>query len=393
MAKANLYPVRLGWRLLFCASAVVFLVLGAFLVFHVTPAFGSKSLATDIFLLLLAFGFAAGGFAVFLVALRWRLEQSSTHLGYRYFLKTRSVLLTDIVGWRFTGSSPAILVLKLKSRQPQLEIAMVFDLDDSFWDSLQDARDLDWEDALRAADRIASDRSLGASPDENFDNLERSQKEARWINSFSFALSLWAIFWPLPYWPLMAALMLMPFAVLLYVRIKAGLVSLDGTEKDLIPNVAVAWILPVSALLLRRVLDLNHVSDAWEIGTACAVFAMAFCALAIWADGKTRGSKFAILLIALFGAAYGAGAAPILNRLLSDEVPDSVIEERVLSKHVSTGKVMTYTVELERSGSLTISRDLFDRITISQTLCSGIYSGALGLKRVRVGTCPLTPEP
>jgi len=97
-----------------------------------------------------------------------------------------------------TPTFPTVLILKLKKGQPRLEIALFFAIDEEFWNPLEDTKDLDWEEAVREAEKIAADRSLGASPEETFDKLDRTQKEAKWLDRVGVALSLWAFFWPSP---------------------------------------------------------------------------------------------------------------------------------------------------------------------------------------------------
>lgn len=392
MTATKVYPVKLGWRIFLLICGLFFMAMGAAGLVLASQRWGQNSLASSLFLLVIILPFFAFGAATAWVGLRLRLESSATHIAYRYFFATRSVLWADVVGWRLAPTFPTVLILKLKKGQPRLEIGLFFVIGEEFWNRLEDTRDLDWEEAVREAEKIAADRSLGASPDETFDNLERAQEEAKWLDRIGSALALWAFLWPRPYQPLMAALILWPVGILIFVRLRAGLLQLDGTNKDFIPNVGAAWLLPVFALAWRRLFDLEHLSDAWGIALPCVLIGLAVFALMLWADRTVRANRYAAALALVFALAYGAGAAPMINRVLSADVPDDVFETSVLGKRIHDGKVVRYSVQLERVGEADIDKRLYDQTSIGQTLCCGIYSGVLNLKRIRVGACPLTPE-
>lgn len=350
----------------------VLILCGAVACLWLDPA---KGLAGRLIVFAFCAAFAALGIYCLLWVYKARILLSADQITIDGPLKTTSVSLDQLRGWRILPTAPATLVLELKGPPARkVKVSLLFPLDEEFSGWLDRAIALDAQEAEASQNElatvVANDPKLGDTPHERAETLRAAQMRARVLNNIGWVSSLLAIFYPRPYTFLMLLLAALPWVAVETIRRSNGLIRSDEYKNDAHPNVAYALIFPPLALLLRAVLDFTILYSSaillWTLAVA-AVLTLAICL----ADPAMRAKKASPFLFFSFFLAYSYGTAVQLNAM-RDSGPRTSFSAHVKGKHIDSGKHTSYNIELGPWGPRTQDDD----IDVGKTAYAGIPPGS-----------------
>ena len=159
--------------------------------------------------------------------------------------------VNELLGWRIKPSSPPTLVLKNRHAH-SIKINLLFQLDDEFVKWLSKLPALHTEEVLASQAEVLDDERLGNTVSERTASLQDGLKRTRLLNGSAMIVSLWAIFYPRPYFPLMLLLVALPCLATEVSRRSHGLLRMDEVRNDVHPNVALMYLFPILALCRKR---------------------------------------------------------------------------------------------------------------------------------------------
>lgn len=290
----------------------------------------------------------------------------------------------ELAGWRIRPSSPPALVLQPKDKhRGAVKIALVFPQDDDFQEWFNALPSLDNQESETSEAEVLEDPHFGASPPARSVMLEKGKKRATILSAVSIVVSLWAIFYPRPYLPLILILAALPWVAVTIVWRSGGLFRVDQVKNDAHPSVASALLFPELALMLRAVLDF----DVFQSATAVALYIAVGGVLALaifFVDPVSRRRKSTAVAFCALALAYGYGASIQFNVLL-DRSPGANFAAVVQGKYVDHGKQTYYVLELGPWGPNTKPNNLDVRKATYESIRRGdvaeltVRKGALGI--------------
>ena len=338
-----------------------------------------ESLSGRIALAALGLLFSAGGVYSLLWAFRAKVILFPDRISIVGAFTTKAVLhsSTNSSGWRSVRD--LCLVFQRKGERPRtVKLYLTFSQDIEFTEWLLRLRCLDAEEAEASENKILDDQRFGNTLSERSEALENGLKRTKVLNGISIAASLWALFYPRPYIPLMLVLVALPWVAAEMMRRSNGLIRADELRNDAHPNVALTWIMPACMLALRAVVDYDVLESAVVVIWCIAITgALSF---AIFLGDATIRRKIGSIVFVLFTAAYGYGAAIEINGLRSR--PEQMTYLAVVqSKRIDHGKHISYELELGPWGPETKENDL----EVSKATYTAIQPGDHAVLMVRTG--------
>lgn len=380
MTGHQVYRMRRTWLTFFVGVGLLGTVVPIALYPSITSAKGPRQL----FMIAICGGCTLFCAAVAADALRSRIEMDATHLRHRELFRTREIALRDIVGWRRITTTAPGFAFETKGGGKALMIEDMFAFDESYYQWLDSVPNLDDRSRAAEEDEIKHDASIADTPDERYALLQRAILECRWINTAGLLLSLWAMFYPLPYRPLVFGLAVSPWLALCYLSSRRGLVKLDSFPPQLRPNVAAATILPALILALRS-FDINFLASARESAVPCLGIGLMLWLFMLRADPNMRVNRVsAALSLLLFATPYGFGCARMLNVLLEPPTLPPPVEVAVRAKHISGDKGTRYLLKLEEFGEVSVAKTFYIDTAVGSLVCVRLHSGALGMQWIEV---------
>ncbi len=293
----------------------------------------------------------------------------------------REVPFSKIVGYRRIHDH--IDYYRLQVREEWwLDVAMTYEAVGSLEEFLVSSFvNLDDEEATRSLVEIQSNARLGNTPHERLEYVLRMKTRARVINALGIALMLWALFHPRPYEVLMWSCVLAPPLVLAIVKAAGGALKLDGREREVIPNVALAFLSPILALVFRSIGKWNLASwhQIWIPSGFVALLLAAAASRVMWKE--KRGVQIAVWF---FCAVYGLGASLTVNGIAVSSPPE-MLEARVLDKQLDQDKAYGCRLQLSAWGPRTeaneveLSRKKCPEIEVGDRVRVRLYQGRLGI--------------
>ena len=184
-----------------------------------------------------------------------------------------------------------------------------------------------------------------------------ARSKARWINNLTIILVLWALFFPMPYLPVMAALIILPLVLPLLIAPDRGAIQVIDYPKTAGPNVAIAFLALPMALVFRAITDFNLLSYGPLLEFTLALAAISFALYVRFAMVSDRGIG-QYLIIMPFLLVFGFASAIVLNCTM-DGSPGEGYAATVMDKRVSKGrKANTYYLSLSEWGDRTSGAEL-----------------------------------
>jgi hypothetical protein len=307
--------------------------------------------------------------------------------------RARTLRRDQIRGWRMVpqprrrGSPNLVFELRGGGRTA---VPWVYQRDAAVAKWLNGLPDLDAEDRQESLREIAANAEIGATPEDRMQALRRAKALAVLVNGAAVAATLWSIVYPQPHALVVAVLAGLPLAAAFLAVLSPGLFRLYVRRNDAHPNLAVAFLLPGFALLMRAGMDCQVLewSQAWW---PLAVIGLGIFVVALVADGSWRARPAAAAIL-LFAAIYGMGAGLELNAL-ADRSHTDVFATHVVAKRVGVGRSRTYHLTLgpwgprETEDSVSVMRPLYDKFQAGDTICVGLRQGGLGIQWYTVRGC------
>ncbi len=308
--------------------------------------------------------------------------------------RARTLRRDEIRGWRMVPRprrrGPPNLVFELRGGG-RIRVPWVYQRDAAVDEWLNGLPDLDTEDRRESLREIAADAGIGATPEDRLQALRRGKALAVVVNGAAVAATIWSIAYPRPHALVVVVLAALPLAAAFLAVVSPGLFRIYPQRNDAHPNLALAFLLPGFALLMRAGMD----CEVLEWRQACwplAVIGLGILALALAADGSWRARPGAAAAILVCAAMYAMGAGLELN-VLADRSHTDVFATHVVAKRVGVGRSRTYHLTLGPWGlraaeeDVSVTRPFYDKFQAGDTVCIGLRQGGLGIQWYTVRGC------
>jgi hypothetical protein len=385
------YAPTLGWKVFLFGGGCAFVAAGAAIAwfFRAEPSLG-------LVLWMQFAGLACAALGGWLVAFgaRYRMVVHRDSVEVHGVFEVRSLRKDQIAGRRLVevrNSTPLIVIVPKDPAQRALTVSQTIRIDDEFHAWLQELPDQDALDERRFAAEVAANPELGSTPHEREQRVAKLRRMTQGLGLAATGLMLWGFVYPHPYDFVIGALAVMPIVALLVAASSKGLIQINATRGDKRPDVTMALMLPGFALALRAFLDWRILD--WPDALALAAGGAAAMALVLTqVDATVRKWGVALLLFAVVGFPYAYGTAIAANVLL-DESEAQRFETVVRKMHTTSGKHASWSLTIDPWGpvesveDVEVSRKLYERLAVGDTVCVALFDGALGVRWFWVGAC------
>jgi len=386
----RIYYVSPGWRVLLCAlSALLLAGALAAIVFGAILHDGATAQAKAI-IMAIGIGLAAASIYAFVATLMSRVVLYADTVEMVGLVRRRRARRADIVGRRFHAmpyNLPPTLVLTTNNGK-NLNISGFMSGDAVLREWVASIRDLDAKDAQDTLVEIADDERLGRTPEERLRRIGRARTVARAFNIGSYALCVWALFYPRPYAVAVAAMIVLPIAAILLI---ASQPAIYGAKRN---TIVTPLFVPGLVLVARAYLDVNLLDWATTLMAATTVgILLAALTAALIGDVQRRLQLGLIYLVATVPYAYGTMA---VSDMLLDSSPSETFAAYLQDKRVHAGRYTTYELRLAPWGrqnkptDVTVPQVLFDAVKPGDKVSVYLQQGALGFPWYFTGSCAVT---
>ena len=342
----------------------------------------------------LCVAFVLLGVSLLVGVLRFHVTLGADFIEVQGFFTSRRIPRVEIAGYRVlpTQYIKTVVVEPRDPHQKKLKFSRILRTDDTFAAWFNTIPNLDAEELYQSRAQLAADPDLGFLPTERTDRIKRAAQFAKTVNALTLVAGFWALVYPRPYLPVMAALALLPLLVIFeFVRSK-GLYDFEGRRNEARPSVALALIFPGPILVLRALRDLHLLH--WQSVIPAAVIVGSVLVLFIArASEEKRKTTFPILLLFAFFLATYAGCVIADADVFLDRSSPLAYRADVLSASVSHGKTTTYTLQLGPWGprqspeDVEVTSSVYSRVAPGESVCILLYPGTLRIPWFTVSSC------
>ena len=216
-------------------------------------------------------------------------------------------------------------------------------------------------------------------------------------NRLTLVIAVWALFWPRPYFLLIALCFVLPLVALAGDARFRGSLDWQESRKKATPfSIATIATIPALALCVRALTDLNildwRIMIAWSVlGGIC--IAGGICTM----DARVRGSLNQLAQVGLFGMAYSCGALAMSNVVfdphLASETRTQIVDMRVHVSGGAKGSSIWHEVKVHPSASpegaawIHVRQDLYGQLHKRETVCVRSGRGLLAVRWFDVRYC------
>ena len=236
------------------------------------------------------------------------------------------------------------LSFKNTARKP-CKFQWVFSVDERLQAFLNHLPDADEQAAKSLDEEIRADARLGNTPEERVERFKRTTQFLQKAIYFGPALLFWSAWYPHPYWLLIAALVMVPWACVLALRIFPGVLQIGSWRRGRTarPDITAPLGLSILALVIRALADVPTLDWVVELRWA-AIAAAIFGAALYWAGtGQPRKWSTVALLLVLCGA-YGLGSTVDRRRDI-DHSAGETYRTQLVGKHFTSGRNRSYKLK------------------------------------------------
>lgn len=269
-------------------------------------------------------GLALGGIMfvgmlfILLAAVRSRLEIDANTIRLTGPVRTRELLLSQVVGVRKLNVQN-VDILRFVARDEGLkdvDVHLQFERKDDFvtWAYTQ-FDDLDAIDFNAARQKLLKDEKLGANEAERLRTLKRTNRCAIGYGLATVLYFFWLLLKPSPYGAMMTISLLLPFVGIGLLFRFRGAMQLDEQNNRAIPAIGAGLIMALVSPLLRGMKDWSLLDWAPLALPACGIAAFLLLII-IFAEPTIIRKRGLVVSYALFCLMYGVGAALFLNGYL-----------------------------------------------------------------------------
>ena len=278
----------------------------------------------------------------------------------RGLFRTKSMLRSDIGGYRIRRPGNSFPSMKLLPKRPELKSLTIGlyrpDADFEAW--FDGVPDLDEEDRKRAEQSVLDDPQFGADREERKRTLARWRRVASISNGLGIVLFFWVFIWAEPYLLAIGVVAAAPVVALVLIRLSGGRLALYAADAR--PTLG-GLMFSGLALPLRALLDIHPYH--WNEGFVLVLFAGLVAVWVSWLCDRRiakRSVVFGLYALAVLAFAWGA---VMETDMLADRSRPQVFETHVVSKWVTTGKHTSYNLNLAPWG---------DRRTVAEGGCRSL---------------------
>jgi hypothetical protein len=336
-----------------------------------------------------------------LSALRQFVELDNQSITVGTFRGARSLPLNAIQGRRTISNRNGSYTVLVSSNpaSPRLTISNSFAFDDRWRAWLQTLPDLDEVDRKAVLDSIASDPSLGATPEERLQKLAQAKTVAVGLTilSVSTAVSLFVAQRSMTlntFGALDLLLVVLPWIALILLALSPNLYSPIANKRD--PRAPLMFALLASGigLIASPFPNVHSVSPPSLFPYACIPALLLAGALFTVASSPKLPGTIPVLLI--IGAIYGYGIIQQINTQL-DSSPLRQYSSQVLRKTYSSGRSTTWYLYLtpwdQQPGveRVSVSSILYHSVHPGDSVCIAAHDGALHVGWYSVHSCSSPP--
>jgi hypothetical protein len=211
------------------------------------------------------------------------------------------------------------------------------------------------------------------------------------LNTAAGAVCVWGWFYPEPYSLVIFLLMILPWLAAAITMRSGGLFRIDSKKNDPHPTVAIAFIMPGCALMLRAINDANLLEWRTMIYVTL-LLTLALAAAAIMADPFLKSQKRTLLVIIFLTTFYGYGAGVEAN-MIFERGDTTVFKAQVVRKEAVSGRPTSYELYLspwgpqQQTNEVSISRRWYESLQPGDAVCPALHEGALHIRWYTVHPC------
>lgn len=387
------YRVSTGSRVTYCLLGALMLVGGLVGVWYFGTGHETKTAIEAIALAAVCLAFVVLGAAIIIYMLTTKVVLTADAIVSRDFLGVRKLRREDIAGRRSqrTRTNSTLVLVPRRPGIKTLKLNELIQRDSLFNTWLDSLPDLDAQDLARSQSEIIANRELGRTPEERARRLAVARKLANGLTGISVMVCVWGFVYPKPYEVVVISLAALPL-VALALKAKAGsLYQVVGWRNDARANLAITFIGPTLALLVRAFQDIR-VLDWTTALMAAAALGVAITVVIAASEKKLRHRGAELLAMLVLSGIYGYGVVAEGNMLLDESEPQ-IFEVTVLGKRVSKGKSTHYHLRLAPWGprgeedDITVSRTLYASAETGKPMCILLRAGALKIRWFAVMSC------
>ena len=337
------------------------------------------------------------------------VELSSSSITLGGMLGAKSMSFDTIQGRRIVRSRNGTYIVLNSTNPgvPRLSIPTYFAFDDYWRTWLQTIPDLDELDRRVILDAIASDASLGTTPEERLQKLATAKAAAialslpavaiagtLWLASHTISFNLFGI--------LDLLLVIFPWIVLLLIALSPLLYTPISSKRD--PRASLMFVLLASGLGLLASPFANLHAVAPQTLLAYASIPCLILAGVLYASVTKPKPQGLLIILLVAGGLYGYGLIQQINTQL-DTSSIRQYSPSVLHKTTSSGRSTTYYLYLDpwdnpsnyQSGQqsvqppsyrkVSVSSALYHSVKIGDSVCITAHDGTLHLGWYTVNSC------
>jgi hypothetical protein len=391
----RVYRISTSWRVAWIVMSVALVAICLFLAWfivrqnHDAP---NVTLVTGgglcvVFLLMGVYLIAAG--------VRTKIVLTAGSIALHGALLVRQLARADIAGRRLIKQGNGYNVLHLvpkDSRGKRLQLSYYLQTDAVLNEWIGGIPDLDAAEAKKSEAALLANTDLGVTPNERRARLARGRTVAQWFRWATLAIALWGWFYPRPYDLMLVTLALLPWVAIAMVVLSHGLYRFNSNRNEVNPELATTLLLPGLVLLLRAIIDASVID--WEKAVLFAVIAGASILLVtVLLVTELREQLGAKVVVGLFMCAYAYGVIVLANVQL-DTSEATRFGVQVMEKHVVEGEGAGHRLTLSAWGphtvpeNVSVGRSLYEALSVGDTVCVHLMSGAFRISWFTVNTCP-----
>jgi hypothetical protein len=381
----RIYAASGGWRFFIILCSILITGGAVAGLGYVLFSAHTESPGWRVFMAALSLAFILLGMSASATVFRCKLILFADRIRVQGLVTVREFARQELRGWRILPSSPTTLVLQPKDPTAKpAKIGLTFSIDDELSNWLDAVPCLDTMDAEASADEILMDDRLGLTESERTKNYDQAGKLSRMTSFVAITATLWAIFYPHPYQPLILGLIVLPWIGVIIMGRSKGLIRADEIRNDAHPSVAFAIMFPGLALALRAVMDTDVIESAL-VPVLCFSVGSAFILVVIKFDPTVWRRRASLAGLAFAGLAYSYGAV-IESNVVLDRSSPAYYAATVQNKHVVNGKHNEYKLTLAPWGpkigvnDLEVRPETYGAIQIGDVVQLGLRKGALGIR-------------
>jgi hypothetical protein len=254
--------------------------------------------------------------AAYCIALRQRYSVTfhPDAIDIAMVFRHRRVTKADVAGWEHSqndGSWGGVISLELRNgKSVELPLARPNDPEIEAW--FAGIPNLEAERIANSMDELLADARFGASPEKRFQTLTHERRVAAALTWIGIGTAFWVGFLPRPYdLAIIVALLLPVIAYCLAVPLNGRWNFAETRAGDQRPGIAMFYIPPVFALLLR-IFDYRIVDHARLLLFGC-IFALAAWALLNLLRRTTQWVSLGQASLLFLFAIYSYAAAALIN--------------------------------------------------------------------------------